>query len=67
MELENLINMNTKLSIILSARNEEEIIKKTLNEILGYLRNKKYTYEILIVLFLHRLHNFARVIIGRFV
>lgn len=42
--------MKTKLSIILPARNEEEIIKKTLTDILNYLKNKKYTYEILVVL-----------------
>ncbi len=42
--------MKTKLSIILPARNEEEIIKKTLSDILGYLKNKKYAYEILLIL-----------------
>lgn len=42
--------MKTKLSIIFPTRNEEEIIKKTLSDVLGYLKNKKYTYEILMVL-----------------
>jgi len=42
--------MKTKLSIILPARNEDEIIKKTLTEIFAYLKNKKYLYEVLVIL-----------------
>jgi glycosyltransferase involved in cell wall biosynthesis len=42
--------MNTKVSIILPARNEEEIINKTLTDIFSYLRNKKYKYEVLTIL-----------------
>ena len=38
-----------KLSVILPARNEEELIEKTLKDIYQYLKKKKYTFEILVV------------------
>ncbi len=43
-------NNKTKLSIILPARNEEQLIEKTINEITKYLSVKKYPYEILVVI-----------------
>ena len=38
-----------KLSVILPARNEEELIEKTLKDICRYLKKKKYAFEILVV------------------
>jgi len=37
-----------KLSIVLPAYNEEKIIENTLNEILRYLNNKKYSWEVVV-------------------
>ncbi len=39
-----------RLSIVLPARNEEELIWKTLNNISSYFKNKEYRSEIIIVL-----------------
>ena len=39
-----------KLSIILPARNEEEIIKKTLTDMFRYLKDKNYKNEVLVVI-----------------
>jgi glycosyltransferase involved in cell wall biosynthesis len=39
-----------KLSVILPARNEEELIKKTVEQIYKYLKRRKYTSEILVVI-----------------
>jgi len=39
-----------KLSVILPARNEEELIKSTLTDITRYLNKKNYSYEILVVI-----------------
>lgn len=39
-----------KVSIILPARNEEMLIKKTLTDLLAYLKTKTYTYEIILVI-----------------
>ena len=38
-----------KLSIVLPARNEEELIYSSLKEISNYLQKKHYKYEILVV------------------
>lgn len=40
---------NMKLSVVLPARNEEGLIKATLQYISRYLKRKKYIYEILVV------------------
>ena len=39
-----------KISIVLPARNEEELIEKTLEDIYKYLRKKKYPFEVLVVI-----------------
>jgi len=39
-----------KISIVLPTRNEEGLIEKTLEDIYKYLRKKKYTFEILVVI-----------------
>ena len=39
-----------KISIILPTRNEEQLIKSTINSITSFLKTKKYDYEILVVL-----------------
>lgn len=39
-----------RLSIILPVRNEEEIIEKTIKNILVYLKNNAFKYEIIVVL-----------------
>lgn len=39
-----------RLSIVLPARNEEQLILKTLNSIYSYLKNKEYKSEVIIVL-----------------
>lgn len=38
-----------KLSVILPARNEERLIEKTVKDIYGYLKRKRYSFEILVV------------------
>ncbi len=38
-----------KISIVLPAYNEEERIGKTLEEILRYLKNRDYTYELIVI------------------
>lgn len=38
-----------KLSVILPARNEEELIASSIKEIVGYLKEKKYPFEVLVV------------------
>ena len=38
-----------KLSVVLPARNEEQLIEKSLKETIGYLKKKKYPFEILVV------------------
>jgi glycosyltransferase involved in cell wall biosynthesis len=39
-----------KVSIVLPARNEEQLIGATLSDILKYFKNKNYRYEILVVI-----------------
>ncbi|MBN1168616.1 glycosyltransferase family 2 protein [Candidatus Woesebacteria bacterium] len=38
-----------KLSLIIPAYNEEKLIVKTLNRVVGYLKKKKYSWEIIVV------------------
>lgn len=42
--------MPVDISIVLPTRNEEGLIKKTLTEILSYLKKKRLSYEILVVI-----------------
>lgn len=42
--------MKTKVSVVLPARNEEQLIKSCLTDIYKFLDSKKYAYEILVVI-----------------
>jgi len=42
--------MKTKVSVVLPARNEEQLIKSCLTDIYRFLDSKKYRYEILVVI-----------------